>query len=293
MNPPAAATLLVVLIVAGLASAAGLFAADPPPHAPPATRPASGRLPELTAHRGESHDAPENTLAAFNLAWQRGAAAVELDVHLTRDGKLIVSHDPDTKRAGGANLVIKDHTADELRRLDVGAWKDPQYAGERMPLLDEVLSTIPPGRRLFIEVKVGPEAVPELAACLARAGRPAAQTVVIGFGVDTVREAKRRLPHLKVYWLAAQKQDGGTKRWSPTGAELIATAKAAGVDGLDVAAKEPVDAAFVTAAKAAGLEVYVWTVDDPATARAMAASGVDGITTNRAAWMREQLAADQ
>ncbi|HEX8912623.1 MAG TPA: glycerophosphodiester phosphodiesterase family protein [Humisphaera sp.] len=268
-------------------------------HAAPA--PAARPAVEFTAHRGESHDAPENTLAAFKLAWERGDAAVELDVHLTKDGKLIVSHDADTLRAtggekgaagtAGTKMVIKDHTADELRKLDVGSWKGKQFAGERLPLLDEALATIPPGdHRLFVEVKVGPEAVPELVKCVERAGKPAKQIVVIAFNHDTAAAAKKALPAHKVYWLAQQKQDKATKAWAPTGDELLAKAKAANADGIDISYKSPcVDAAFVAKAKAMGLEVYVWTVDDPAAAKALIEAGVNGVTTNRAAWLKEQV----
>jgi glycerophosphoryl diester phosphodiesterase len=248
----------------------------------------------MVAHRGESHDAPENTLASFDLAWSRGDEAAELDVHLTKDGKLILSHDPDTKRlaAGGVEMAIKDHTADELRKLDIGVWKDPKFAGQRMPLLDEVLARLPddPKRRLLIEVKVGPEAIPELIRCLDRANRPAGQIVIISFKAEVIAECKKRLPHLKAYWLAQQKQDKETKEWAPAGAELIAKAKSVNADGLDVQANEPVDAPFIKAAHDAGLELHVWTVDDPAKAEALIAAGVDSVTTNRAAWMREQVA---
>jgi glycerophosphoryl diester phosphodiesterase len=256
---------------------------------------AVGRTPTFVAHRGESHDAPENTMAAFDLAWSRGVDAVELDVHLTKDGKLICSHDANTKRTAGVDMVIKAHDAAELTKLDVGTWKAPRFADERMPLLDDVLAKLPedPARRLLIEVKVGPEAVPELGRCLARAKRPAGQTVVISFNIDVIREVKQQLPQVKAYWLAAQKQDKETKVWAPTGAELIAKAKSAGADGLDVSAATPlVDAAFVKEARDAGLELHVWTVDDPDRARELLAAGVDSVTTNRAAWMREQMAPD-
>src|SRR5688572_19132601 len=118
---------------------------------------AMAKPPAVVAHRGESHEAPENTMAAYKLAWERGVHA-ETDVHLTKDGKLIICHDADTARlaAGKTKLIIKDHTADELRKLDVGSFKGPSYAGERMPLLDELLPTIPAGCKLLIEVKIGP-----------------------------------------------------------------------------------------------------------------------------------------
>lgn len=262
--------------------------AGPSAGAGPARRPV-----ELVAHRGESHDAPENTLAAVRLAWARGADAVELDVRLTADGRLIAIHDADTERVtgGGRKLVVADHTADALRQLDGGAWKDPQFAGERLPTLEEVLATLPPDptKRFFIEVKAGPEAAGPLAAAIEAAGRPPAQTAVISFNLDACRSVKQRLPELKVYHLSSFKRDEETGEVKPVVDDLIRDAKAANLDGLDLAFKGPIDAAFVKQVHDAGLEVHVWTVDDPADARRMAAAGVDGITTNRAAWMREQL----
>ncbi|MDB5298260.1 MAG: glycerophosphoryl diester phosphodiesterase [Phycisphaerales bacterium] len=271
-------------------------AADPRPEAAPA--PSAAAKPaavEVVGHRGESHDAPENTLASYNLAWSRHDPACELDVHLTKDGKLIVSHDPDTKRTAGTKVVIKDATVDELKKLDVGSWKDPKFAGERLPTLDEALATIPPGGRFFLEVKIGPEAVPELAKCIERSGRKPEQLPIISFNLESCRAAKAALPKHPVYFLASFKQDKATKKWAPTADELIAKAKDAKLDGLDVeAAKSPVvDAAFVKAVRAAGMGLYTWTIDDPARAKELAALGVDGITTNRAAWLREQLGAEK
>ena len=251
------------------------------------------KTPEFVAHRGESHDAPENTLAAYKLAWERGVDAAETDIHLTKDGKLIVCHDADTGRlaADKTKLVIKDHTADELRKLDVGSFKGPSFADQKLPMLDELLAIIPTGKRFFIEVKIGPEAIPELVRCLDRAKKAPEQTVIISFNYETCIEAKKQLPKLKNYWLVSQKQDKQTKQWKPTAAEIIEKAKKAGVDGVDVQATEPVNAEFVKAAHDAGLEFHVWTVDDPEKAKRLAAMGVDGITTNRAAWLKEQLKA--
>src|SRR5262245_7675146 len=123
---------------------------------------AADRPVEIVAHRGESADAPENTMAAFRLAWERKVDAIELDVHLTMDGQLAVIHDADTQRTAGVKKVIKDCTWNELRQLDVGRWRDERFAGEKLPRLEEVLAGIPAGMRCFIEVKVGPEAIPAL-----------------------------------------------------------------------------------------------------------------------------------
>lgn len=244
---------------------------------------------EVEGHRGEPHDAPENTMASFHLAWQRNDDAAELDVHLSRDGKLIVSHDADLARTAGTKLLIKDHTADELRKLDVGKWKGQQFTGEKLPLLEEVLPTIPPGKRLFIEVKIGPEAIAPISRALASAGKTPGQTVIIAFDINVIREARKALPALKAYWLVSQKQDKQTKQWKPSLDEMIHRARDVNASGLDISANPTITPQFVQRIHDAGLELYVWTVDDPAQAKKLANAGVDGITTNRAAWLKEQL----
>ena len=76
----------------------------------------------ITAHRGASYDAPENTISAFKLAWEQGADAFEGDFYLTADGKVICAHDKDAKRVAGSPLVMEKSTTEELRALDVGSW---------------------------------------------------------------------------------------------------------------------------------------------------------------------------
>ena len=272
-----------------LAAMAGFAAPASRPAKAAAARGAPARRVEWVAHRGESFLAPENTMAAFNLAWKLGADAVEFDVHLTRDGKLAVSHDKDLKRITGQRVVIAESTLAELQALDVGRWKGAQFAGERVPAIEQVLATVPEGKRLFIEVKVGPEAVPPLVAAVRASGKKPAQLVVISFNADALAEAKRRLPELKMYYLAGQKQDEKTGKWTPPLDEVLRTAKEIHADGVDVQAKPTFDAAFVRKAREAGFEVHAWTVDDPDLARQLIGLGVDGITTNRVDWLRKQV----
>jgi glycerophosphoryl diester phosphodiesterase len=250
----------------------------------------SPRPVPIVAHRGESHDAPENTLASFGLAWERDDPTVETDIHLTSDGKLIISHDFDTERTTGTKLVIKDHTLAELRELSAGHWwKDPKWESLKLPTLEEVFQQMPPGKSIFVEIKIGPEAVPALKKAVEEAKRPAQNIVIISFKIDSCREAKKALPDHVVYYLVSQKQDKQTGKWTPTTEEMIKAAKDAGVDGLDIQAKACVDAKLVNDVHAAGLKLLVWTIDDLELAKKMRDLGVDGITTNRAAWMREQL----
>ncbi len=246
--------------------------------------------PLIIAHRGESHLAPENTLAAVNLAWSLGSQTAEIDVHLTSDGRLAVIHDADTKRTGDRALVVKDSTFEQLQAVDVGRWKDPKWAGQRIPSLEQVLAEVPAGRNLLIEVKAGPEAVPALRKAIESCGKPANQFVVISFKAAVIAEVKKTLPRQKAFWISGLKQDKDTGAWSPTLDQLLATAREIRADGLCIQAQKPVDKAFVAGVKAAGLLLNVWTVDSPDDAKRLIACGVDSITTNRAAWMREQLA---
>jgi glycerophosphoryl diester phosphodiesterase len=240
---------------------------------------------EWIAHRGESADAPENTMAAFQLAWERGVQAIELDVHLSRDGILVVSHDADTKRTAGVERSIQESNAKDLCTLDVGRWKDPRWEGQRIPLLREALSTIPEDGRCFIEVKVGPEAIPALVDEIRSCRKRPDQLAIISFNAETIAEAKKALPHIKAYYLASFKQTEDKKGWTPSVDSLIEKAKEIHADGLDLSSKGPIDHDFVRKVKGEGLAVYVWTVDDPDEARRLIQAGVDGITSNRAAWM--------
>jgi glycerophosphoryl diester phosphodiesterase len=244
---------------------------------------------EIVAHRGASYDAPENTLAAVKLGWAQNADAVEFDIYLSKDGRIVLAHDKDTERTAGVKKLVAEQTYEELRRLDVGTWKDPKYAGERIPLLADVLPTIPRGKRVFIEIKCGPEIVPELVQVLKASGHPPGALPIICFQDDVVAACKKALPAHQVYWLVSIKRDKKTGEWNHTADELIARAKELGADGLDLSACDFIDAAFGKRVRSEGLQLYVWTVNEIPLAKQMIAAGAQGITTDRPAWLREQL----
>ena len=263
---------LAALMTALLATSA--TAADPP-------------KVEIVGHRGASFDAPENTLAAIKLAWEQKADAAEFDVYLSKDGKIVVIHDADTKRTAGVEKKVVEQTLEELRKLDAGKWKGAKFAGEKIPTLDEVLATVPAGKRVFIEVKCGPEIVPELDRVIKAAKLKPEQTCVISFSADVIAATKKARPDLPAYWIVNLNTKGKPK----TAEDLIARAKDIKADGLDLSATPAVlDAAFGKKVKDAGLKLYVWTVDDVELAKKMLAAGVESITTNRPGWLREQLA---
>lgn len=236
---------------------------------------------EIIAHRGASFDAPENTIAAFRLAWEQGADAIECDVHLSRDGEIVVFHDFNTNRLAGVDRPVAEQTLAEIRAHDVGRWKAELFAGESIPTLRELLAEIPDGKRAYIEVKCGPEIVRDLITVL---GGAKADAVVISFSTDVIATLKRERPDSMALWVV----DLQTRLW--TVADLIEHAKATHADGLDLSADPRITKNFVEEARAAGLPTYVWTVDDLATARRMIEAGVAGIATNRPGWLREQLA---
>ena len=140
---------------------------------------------EIIAHRGASHDAPENTLAAFRFGWEQKADAVELDVRLSKDGNLVVIHDDNTRRTAQVDKSVGEQTLAELRSLDVGRWKGKQWVGERILTLNEALATVPEGKRLFVELKCGPEGIPELVHVAGTSFRRPSPLVAIGFSRQT------------------------------------------------------------------------------------------------------------
>ena len=248
--------------------------------------------PMITAHRGASDDAPENTLAAFRLAWQQGADAIEGDFRLSGDGQVVCIHDADTARTCGIKRVVADTPLARLRELDYGRWKGEDFAGETCPTLAEVLAVVPTGKRLYVELKTGPEIVPQLAHDLERAAVPPAAVVLIAFDETTVIACKKRLPALKVHWLTAFKESSkGSGQWRPTAQTIAETVRRCGADGVGMQARaDVIDEDFVEALRSGGVgEFHVWTVDRPEDARHFAMLEAVGITTNRPAVIRESL----
>jgi glycerophosphoryl diester phosphodiesterase len=244
---------------------------------------------EIIAHRGASFDAPENTLAAIHLAWQQQADAVEIDVQFSKDGQIVVIHDDNTRKTGGVPKKVREQTLAELKRLDVGHWKAAKWAGQSISTLDEVIATIPNGKRLFVEVKCGPECLAEFQKAVCGGGKRRQQIVAIGFALEIMKLIKQKLPDIEVCWIAEFKRNWKTGGWVPRVETLIQKASDAGLDGLDLGAKGPITAGLIKQVKEARLKLYVWTVDSPRTAQRLIDSGVDGITTNRPGWLRQRL----
>ncbi len=239
--------------------------------------------PLIIAHRGASFIAPENTVAAIQEAWKEGADGTEVDIYLTKDGRLVAIHDHTTKRTTDSNLNVQSSTLEELVRLDAGSWKNPQWTGERIPTLEHVLAATPTGKIIYIELKGGAEILPELRRVIDASGKAKDEIILIDFKIENLIAAKATLPDIRKLWLAGAQEDNIL--------ELATRAKEVGLDGLDLHHGSPIDRATVDAIQSQGLILAVWTVDDTEIAEKWANAGVDAITTNKPDFIRNHLSA--
>ena len=240
----------------------------------------------IVAHRGASHDAPENTLPAFELAWKQGADAIEGDFLLTKDNQIVCFHDGSTKRLAERNMAVRGSTLEELRELDVGSWKHEKFKGTKIPTIAEVLATIPKGRKIFVEVKCGPEIIPYLVKEIGQSKLKTEQVVLICFKHEVVKAFKQVMPKNKAYWLSSFKKDKEGV-WEPSLETVLATLKDTKADGLDSHKDIPGSAARKIMKE--GYEWHAWTVNDVATAKKLKALGIHSITTDRPGMIKGSL----
>lgn len=234
---------------------------------------------QFIAHRGASYLAPENTVASAKLAWELGADAVEVDIHLSKDNRVMVIHDSDTKRTClGKNFEIKNSPSVILRDLDAGSFKGEQFKGERIPYLNEIINLTPEGKYLVVEIKCGSEVIPQLQRILEKSEK-SGQIVFISFDIDVIIATKKEFPNNQCYWLCESKSALKKK---------IEQVASAGLEGVNLS-HTIVDEEVMALARQLHLEVLTWTVDDPAEAKRLIALGVNKITTNRPKWLKDEL----
>lgn len=243
----------------------------------------------LIAHRGESFDAPENTLAAINLAWKRGAKAVEIDIRLTADNEIVVIHDKDTLRITGVKKIIDSTPLKELKLLNAGFHKKGNWNNVRIPTLSEVLKTIPSDGRLIIEIKSNDSILAKLTYELSQSNKNPNQIEIIAFDLRTLAKAKELLPQFRMLWLL--NFDYILPSWFVVvnNENIIKKLNKLNINGVSVWAGKLLTSSFISEFKEAGLFVYTWTVDDLEKAKIIINDGIDGLTTNRAGWMKNKL----
>ena len=244
----------------------------------------------LICHRGESKDAPENTLPAYRMAVDRGFG-FECDIYLSKDKRLFTFHDGNLKRTTGGVHTEKCTAAsweETVSKVNVGGWgkwKGSRFDPTRPALLEEVLALARDGRYIYVEVKDNnPEWVPYIKDAFAKQTKATPKNVLfITFGDALCAELKRQMPEYKAYWLTGavvRGKDGKTIR-NKTADEIIAKLKELGADGVDISFNpDVITAEFVKAIKAAGFELHVWTIDDLEKAKLAFARGAQTVTTN-------------
>lgn len=227
---------------------------------------ASRPLVQVTAHRGHSIAAPENTLSAVRKAIESGADYAEVDVQQTADGVVVLLHDSDLKRVAGDPRSIGELTYDEVRKLDVGSYFDIAFVGERVPALAEVINLCRGRIRLNIELKFyGPDRrLAEAVARLVREQDFESDCLVTSFNRDALREVKRHNPRVRTGLIIAYAL-GDVSRLE--------------VDALSVRADWLSDD-VLRAAHRLGKEVHVWTVNDAGQMARLIKRGVDNIITD-------------
>lgn len=245
------------------------------------------------SHRGESRDAPENTLAAFNLALDRGADGFELDVWLTKDKHLVCMHDSTTWRITGntVNLTVTNATLAELRSLDVGSWKSPAFAGEKIPTLAEALALARDGAVIYVEIKESAASgvIPYIRdAVLAEPKAIPQRIVFISFKADSVTAIRTALPNYRACWI----DNFSTYANNATGlVAKLTLMDATGFDGNynNLAITSGVPAAL----HAAGFSADVWTVNTAAPALVCNQYGIDSLTSNNSRDMMDNVLSTQ
>jgi glycerophosphoryl diester phosphodiesterase len=247
------------------------------------------------AHRGGAGLAPENTLAAFRVGLEQGADALELDVHLSRDGELVVIHDPIVARTTNAAGAVGDMTFAELRQLDASArFFGPPVGRQLIPTLQEVVDLAKGRAALQIEIKVRadgsryPGIESKVVETLRQSGMVDA-AVILSFDFPTLTAVRTLEPRLRTCALISRAFLSEIGKRGP--ATVASEMAALGVTSVGVE-KSWLSEPLYRELRSRGLGVGVWTVDDPEAMRTFALMGVDFITSNRPDLLRETLSPD-
>jgi glycerophosphoryl diester phosphodiesterase len=270
---PAVLSATILLALAGCVSAG------------PGVEAASSR-PLRVAHRGGAGLAPENTLAAFRAGLANGADALELDVHLSADGQLVVIHDPSVDRTTDGSGLVADMTMATLEELDAAArFRGPPSGRQSVPRLEEVLELVAgrPGPGLQVEIKRREDGsrypgIEERLLSALESYDMVARTVVLSFDFPTLAELRGLEPRLRTCALVGA--DFFKAAAGASAHRIAGTISALGVEYVGVRERNLTPALF-RALREAGLSVGAWTVDDERRMRELSALGAAFITTNR------------
>jgi len=238
--------------------------------------------PLILGHRGASADAPENTVQSCMLAFLQGAGGIEIDLRLTKDRQLAVIHDSSLTRTGGVPLRVADSTMAKLRSVDVGGWMGEGFSGARVPTLEEIVSLVPEGGKLFIEIKSGAEILPVLAQQLAKGSLKSDQVRILSFDLDVLAAAKESLSKWQRVMLFERKSIAQRNPLLPDVPMMKRLASNVGVVGVALDRRGVLSEKYVASKiLKAGLELHVWTVNRRSDFNQLAKLGVTSVMTDR------------
>ncbi|NOX66220.1 MAG: glycerophosphodiester phosphodiesterase [Chlorobi bacterium] len=244
---------------------------------------------EIIAHRGGSKLAPENTLAAYKNAIKLGVDMIEIDVHLSKDGKIIVIHDEKIDRTTNGKGTVKDMTLAEIRKYDAGGWFDEKFKGEKIPTLDEVMETLNGKVKLLIEIKDGDELYPGLEKKVVETIHKynAVDWVIVqSFNENSVLRVRKMDPSITTFYLLGRNFGDF---YSNVAKEVNAgDAVIKKYDGI-APHYSMLDSEKVKIFHKAGFKVFTWTVDKPEDMKKIINMNVDGIITNSPDKLKEIL----
>ncbi|MBA2480672.1 MAG: hypothetical protein H0V44_08420 [Planctomycetes bacterium] len=251
--------------------------------------PDAGRLtsdaPFAFGHRGDSRDHPENTAAAFDAAFAAGVDGVELDLRPTRDG-VVVCHDASLARLGGGRRPLSRQTTAQARRIDVGTWFDPRFADQRLLTLDELLRRYAGRGRLLLELKKsgGPfggrlnRRLCEAMVAAVQKRRAHGRVLVLCFDPALLAMVARLDPRLRLV-RNCDRLPRDVGRWLDGQPWL---------DAVDFD-RRLLTRGLVSTCHQRGIPVYTYSCNDARALSAALATGVDGVLSDRAGWLVQQL----
>ncbi len=243
------------------------------------------KRPVVCAHRGESYSVPENTMLAFKTAVKKKADWVEMDVHKTLDGKIIVSHDDYIERVSGKEIYVHESKYDYLRKLDVGSWFDKKYSYVRFSNLDEALKYLKKeGKHVQIETKPidgnYPDGTPinkdfeEKIIKIIKDNGMEDKVVIISQNEDSLKRVKKIDPNIKTAnCMVVAWGDIGDITWA---------------DYCSIE-EENVTPAIIYNMHKAGKKCFSWTVNSADKIQNLVDCGIDGIVTDNVVMVRKQL----
>ncbi|MDR7434466.1 MAG: glycerophosphodiester phosphodiesterase family protein [Armatimonadota bacterium] len=226
----------------------------------------------VLAHRGAAHAAPENTLAAFALALSEGADGIEFDVHRTADGHLVVLHDEVVDRTTNGFGPVSQMTLEQVRSLDAGSWFDPRFAGEKVPLLEEVLELA--RGHLLVDIELKTSGIEAQVVETVRKFRMAPSVLISSFSREAISAVKEIAPEIAVGLLSLH---GDPSEALSLGVQVF-------LPSVGVLSKDCVESCHRQ-----GISVVTWTILTEQDAREAIRLGVEGIIADDPVMARRAL----